>query len=103
MSTTFSPASRGISGSYVQLTVSTTVYDIDDIANDPSMVNAAQSIYISVRSGEINFTYDGTDPTTSTGHVLSTSAQPTGPYVARAFKMIRNGGTDATVDITLEG
>lgn len=104
MATTFSPASRGLF--YVQATISNTALTLDDLAGVTTpMVNAASSVLISVRTGSINFTTDGTTPTTSTGHAVAEggSVQLVGPRVVSALKLIRNGASNATIDVTLEG
>lgn len=86
---------------YEAITVSTTALPctaaklVDGNAN-------AQQIYITVESNAINWTIDGTTPTSTVGHNLTagSSLTITGNRNIVALKMIRSGGADATVKIT---
>jgi len=104
MSTTFSPASKGIKR--VQATISNTAVYLKDISGlSTTLVNTAQSALIQVRSGEINLSHAPEAPTTSEGITITAGQSFTlvGPNVVRNTQLIRNGGTDATVDLILEG
>ena len=93
---------RGIK--YVQATISTSVLTLADLAGITAVhMDNAQQVSITVRSNSVNITYDGTTPTTSTGHAISTSVVVYGSKNVNTLKLIRNGGSDVVIDITLEG
>lgn len=64
----------------------------------------AQRMRVTCNSNSVNYTYNGTDPTTSAGHNIPTGGniEIIGQRNIAAFKIIRNGGSDASVSITLE-
>lgn len=64
----------------------------------PSNGSRPKSIFISVEDANIRFRVDGTDPTTTEGHLLTTSdgVTITGPDNIRAFRAI---GVSSTADM----
>lgn len=103
------PILQRISGNYVgfgyeALTVSTTALALT-AAEYVSGDRKAQVAHITVESNPINYTYEGTTPTSTVGHNLVAGSTLTLAGYANivAFRMIRSGGADATVKITYEG
>lgn len=103
------PAIQRIVGNYTAfgyeaLTVSTTALALsasEYISGD----RKAQVAHITVESNPVNYTYEGTTPTSSVGHNLTAGSTLTlsGYANIAAFRVIRSGGADATVKITYEG
>lgn len=64
----------------------------------------AQRMRVTCNTNSANYTYDGTAPTTSAGHNIPTSGniEIIGQRNIAAFLIIRNGGSSASVSITLE-
>jgi hypothetical protein len=88
---------------YESLTVSTAVVPLtasEYISGDKK----AQVAHITVESNPINYTYEGTTPSSTVGHNLpaGSTLTLTGHANIVAFRMIRSGGADATVKITYE-
>ena len=93
-----------ISGGVAQATVSDTALNFDDTAITVAEMAAAARAIVFVRSGAINVYYDGTAPTTSAGLKFNTDDkfEILNSVDIGNFQMIRNGSTDAVVDIVLE-
>lgn len=90
---------------YGQETISNTALSLADMASfTAAQVDASSRVVVSVRSGSVNILWTGDDPTISTGHNLLTSDifQVLGNQNIVLFRIIRNGASNATVDITLE-
>lgn len=86
---------------YAQVTVSTTVIGISTIAPNVATRALSNSAIISVRSGELNILWGGSNPTIATGLRRTSSMEPLVLYGTDVpnMRLIRNGGTDAVVDI----
>jgi hypothetical protein len=86
-------------------TISSTALALSGTGLTAAQVVAASRAIIAVRSGAINTRWDGTDPTTSAGIKWGVGErfQINGSENLANFRMIRDGATDATVDIMLEG
>jgi hypothetical protein len=67
-------------------------------------VDAAAFVRISCDTQPARYTYDGTVPTASVGHILpvNTTIEIAGANNIRNLQFIRQGGSDATVSVTLE-
>lgn len=65
----------------------------------------ARVAYLSVETNGVNFTYDGTTPSATEGHLLNAGESITinGYANISQFKMFRSGAADATVKVTYEG
>lgn len=65
---------------------------------------AADSAVITAHSQPVVITYDGTTPTATLGMVIATGATVTitGNANVQVVQLIRQGGSDATVSITLQ-
>lgn len=103
------PVQQRISANYVgfgyeALTVSTVALALTS-SEYVSGDKKARIAYITVESNPINFTYEGTTPTSTVGHNLTAGSTLILEGYANivAFRMIRSGGSDATVKITYEG
>lgn len=85
-------------------TVSSTALDLTDIgtALTTGVVADADAAHISVFTDAIRYTYDGTTPTSSVGHLLAANGEVilVGRSNVAALQMIRVTG-DVTVFITL--
>lgn len=86
-------------------TVSTVVQTLAEIgALTQAQVDQAQRARITCNTNAINYTYDGTAPTTSAGHTIPTNGtvEIVGNQNIKNVKLIRSGGSNATVAVTLE-
>ena len=55
-------------------------------------------VVLDVQTADVRVTYDGSDPTTSNGHILFAGRSYTwSKEAAAAAKFIRNGGTSASI------
>lgn len=63
-----------------------------------------QRALLTLETAEIRFTYDGTAPTTTVGHVMSPGdrIELIGYASINAFRAIRTGATSGTLQATLE-
>jgi len=90
---------------YEQLTVTTAVQVLT-----PSKYAAAQgyesgaSAFVSLNGGSVRYTYDGTTPTSSVGHVLQDGGVLTlvGQNQMALFKCIQTGSTGSEISVTYE-
>lgn len=103
------PILQRISGDYVgfayeALTISTTAVALT-AAKYISGDRKARVAHITVEAQALNYTYDGTTPTSSVGHNLTAGSVLTlsGYANIAAFRAIRSGGSDATLKVTYEG
>lgn len=86
-------------------TLSTAVQTLAEIgALTQAQVDQAHKARITCNSNAINYTYNGTDPTTTQGHTIPTNGtvEIVGNQNIRNVKLIRSGGSNATVAVTLE-
>lgn len=87
-----------------QLTVSTAVSvpTVAKVDNTGALFNfRASAADVEVGSNGIIYTLDGTTPTATNGLTLSSGRMTLAGYQkVKALKMIRSGGSDATVNIT---
>ncbi len=87
-------------------TVSTVVLAASGVGTGITAANLqdAQRMRVTCNTNSVNYTYDGTAPTTSAGHNIPTSGniEIIGQRNIANFKIIRSGGSDASVSITLE-
>jgi hypothetical protein len=90
--------------SFQQVTVSTTAVGLVLGAGNPTYC------ILGVQTNGIRVRFDGVDPTTTTGHLIQASAGAvdltrqitiTGTAALAAFRMIRDGATDAVVAYTM--
>jgi hypothetical protein len=65
---------------------------------------AAASAFLTLNGGDIRYTYDGTTPTSSTGHVLRDGGTLTlvGQNQMGTFKCIQTGSTSSEISVTYE-
>ena len=86
--------------SYQTVTVSTTAVGVTAVVN----AKVAHRAVITVETAQIRFRYDGTAPSSSVGHILNAGDRIIleGRNNIGNFLAIRTGGTDATIQVTLE-
>lgn len=67
-------------------------------------IAAADQAIVTAHTNPVNLTWDGTTPTTTLGYTLAAGASVTvmGNQNVSRLQFIRQGGSDATVSITLE-
>ena len=85
------------------LTVGNSVASLTASKYHPSG-DKADSAFLTLEGADIRYRYDGGNPTTSAGHLLSDSGYIvlTGQNQMEKFKAIRVGGRDGTLSITYE-
>lgn len=95
---------KTVASAFNQETISDTALFLTDMTFTDAQVEAASRAIIAVRSGSINIRYDGTSPTTDVGlnFVAGNFFQIDGNADIRTLELIRNGASDAVVDISLE-
>lgn len=86
--------------SFTTLTVSTTAVGFPAAAIDGLPFRS--SAYCTVENGSIRYRTDGTDPTSTVGHLVASggSFTITSAPDLKNFRAIRSGVTDATVSVT---
>lgn len=86
-------------------TVSSTEQTMTDLGFTDAELSEADIAFITVDGADVRFTYDGTTPTGSVGHLLSNSDKwiVMGNDNIRNLQFIRADSTDAYVAVTLEG
>lgn len=64
----------------------------------------AARVVITVETAQLRYRYDGTDPTSSEGHILNINdvLVLVGPDAMKNFRGIRTGGTSAVLKCTYE-
>lgn len=89
---------------HVSAVISDTALLLSDITGiEVADVMAADAVTFSVDSNSVRYTYDGTTPTASLGHLLGANVYRTeGGNRIRKIRFIRATGSDATIQITLE-
>lgn len=65
----------------------------------------SQAAYITIEDADVRYTYDGTTPSATVGHLLTSgsSIALSGHRDISTFKAYRAAGIDATLRITYEG
>lgn len=65
---------------------------------------SAASAFLTLNGGDIRYTYDGTTPTSSVGHILRDGGMLTllGQNQMGAFKCIQTGSSSSEISITYE-
>lgn len=86
---------------YEAITVSTTSIGITAAVRAPSGIST-DFCYVTTEAQSIRWTTNGTTPTSTVGHLAAAGAVISllGPPDITAFRMIRQGGVDATVQVT---
>jgi len=87
-------------------TVSDTALSLADFTDfDSDDVDASSRLWLVVNNGIVRLFYGGTTPTTSAGHVILPGQDLllSGSNNLTNFQIIRDGGNDAEVAVTLEG
>lgn len=89
---------------FEQLTVTNAVKTLT-AATYVSGAKKAQIAFITVESADIRYTYDGTTPSGSVGHlaVAGTAITLFGSHDIENFKAYRDASSDATISVTYEG
>jgi hypothetical protein len=91
-----------------QVTISSAAVLLTALPVDPftaaQVLQAARAV-ITVRTSAINIRWDGTSPTVAIGHKFEAGDvfQIQGNFNISQLELIRDGGTDSVVTITLEG
>lgn len=82
------------------VTVGTTAIGVTASSGD----NVAHRAVMTVETAQIRFRYDGTDPTSTVGHLANVGDRLTleGRANIRRFRAIRTGGTSASLMVTVE-
>lgn len=95
---------KTIALAFDQHTISDTALGLVDLDFTQTQVDVTNRVVISIRSGSINLRYDGTVPTVAIGHNFSVgdTLAIEGQTDIALLELIRNGSTDAVVDVTLE-
>lgn len=110
MASFITPQVHGIK--YVQGTIAATALTLVEITGfTAAHLAVAKKATITVRTGAINYTVDGTTPTVGTGvadgtghHVVNLDKlEIFGNSNINALKLIRSGAASSLVDITIEG
>jgi hypothetical protein len=89
----------------VTRTVSTTALALTDFSGiTAAILGTAMRLRLTVNTNSANFLYSGSDPTVSAGHNIPTNGTLIldGNQNLVQFKIIRSGGSDASVTVTLE-
>jgi len=88
---------------YEAVTVSSSAVGLTSTKYNPSG-HKAQVAFITVEDAQIRFRYDGTDPTSSEGHIADVGdvIKIEGYDNIANFKAIRTGSSDATIRVTYE-
>jgi hypothetical protein len=96
-----------IASSFESITVSTVSIGVtaalltEDAGN--GKVLRASKVFLSVETNPVRLRWDGGDPTAALGHLLTagTSIEIEGEKNVRQLRMIRQGGADGTVMVTV--
>lgn len=85
-------------------TVSSTALTMLTVGFTAEQLAEAETAWITCNSNALRYRYTGSAPTISSGHKLveGASVQLQGNYKIQNFRLIRDGGSDATYHITLE-
>lgn len=96
-----------IASSFESITVSTVSVGITTalLTEDAGAGKAthASKVYLSVETNPIRIRWDGGDPTSALGHLLTagTSIEIEGEKNVKQLRMIRQGGADGTAMVTI--
>lgn len=76
--------------------------DVGSVSSN-SQRGAARAV-ITVETAQLRYRYDGSDPTSSEGHILNINdvLVLVGPDAIKNFRGIRTGGTSAVLKVTYE-
>ena len=87
---------------YESITVSTIAIGFTAAQLNPANAQRAERAFITVEGAAIRFRIDGTDPTSSEGHLVlaNSSFVLSGQNALANFRAIRDGGTDGTAKVT---
>lgn len=91
--------------SFEQLNVTTSVQVLTPSKYaESSPFGGASSAYLSIESGSIRYTYDGTTPSATVGHLLhdGSSIVLSGQNQMAHFKCYQSGGSGSVISITYE-
>lgn len=86
-------------------TVSTTALLLTDLGFTATQIAKAHSVLITVNTNTLIWRADGTAPTASVGHYIPAlgSQELFGKVLLQNLKLIRQGGSDATITASLIG
>ena len=90
---------------FEQLTVSNSVQVLTPSKyKDSTTSGGCSNALVSLETADIRYTYDGTTPTSTVGHLLTSgnSIVLSGQNQMSQFKCIRAASTDSTISITYE-
>jgi hypothetical protein len=90
---------------FEQLTVSTSVQVLTPSKYMDSLTSGgACNAYLTIENGDVRYTYDGTTPTSTVGHILQAggSIVLSGQNQIGSFKCFRIGAVNAVLSITYE-
>lgn len=91
--------------SFEQLTVANSVQVLTDSKYKDSITSGgASAAFITNEIAQLRYTYDGTEPTTTVGHILESGGLLVlnGQNQMSQFKCIRTGSTSAIITVTYE-
>jgi len=89
---------------YESVTVADSAIGLTVTTFDPGDAPCAERALVSVETAQIRYQYDGTDPTSSVGHVAEPGdlIELDGNQNIRNFAAIRTGAVSATLRVTYE-
>lgn len=89
---------------FEQVTVAATAIGFT-VAEYQSGDKKAQIAFLTVETADIRYTYDGTTPTSTIGHLLTDGSSLTlkGAHDIENFRAIRTGAVSAVLSCTFEG
>lgn len=89
---------------YETVTVAATAVGITSTVTTAGTLRRGQRALITAETAQMRYTYNGTTPTTTVGHILEAgqSIEVIGFASIDAFSIIRTGGTSGTIQVTME-
>ena len=89
---------------YEDVTVATVSIGFTEATYSPATFGKAHRAYCTVETAQIRFTYNGTAPTTTLGHIAEVGdvIDISGTDNVAAFRAIRTGATSGTLRVTFE-
>lgn len=99
-----SPESAATAFAYESITVSSTAIGCTAATVSPGGAPGAVRAMLTLESAQVRYRYDGTNPTSSEGHLLEIGETLVleGAANIDKFKAIRTGSTDGTLKVTYE-
>jgi hypothetical protein len=97
------PLTQGDAYDFETITVSSVAIGFTSSKVSSTGVPSAKAAIITIETNPLRYRYDGTAPTTTVGHLRAATDTPLvvwGINNIRNFKMIRQGGADASVSVT---